>query len=593
MFVDFYKLREQPFGETPDPRYLYLTPNHREAIASLAYGIEARLGFQVLVADPGMGKTTLLFHLLEWLRGSARTAFLFQTQCNSRELLSHLLCDLGIASAGKELGWMQEQLKKILIREATTGGRLVVFIDEAQNLEEPVLETIRLLSDFESPTSKLIQFVLAGQSPLAAKLAAPGLVQLRQRVSILSRLVPLGPEETKSYVNYRLSLAGSNGRALFTPDALALIAALSRGVPRHINLLCFGALSLGFAMGMPQIDRALVEEAATDLELGSVAVRPADPQTSGVRSGSKDAMASELLEVPLPEEETPGRSQRPESSWEAESVAASANALREGTEMRASAKAYSWRRELVCVSIALVALFGTGEVGIFLLNYGLAQFGIVSSSLISATAEAQGSSAEWVKGSPAGLSAYEFRSEPPDKNPGRAGGASDSFLAPLQRLAAFAPYAFGQDLRLEVTSTNSTAPSNSTIELPTNACIASLPSLVPSGSLSVHAGGQVKQPHLTSKNPLAYPAEAKRNGIEGDVSVKAVINANGKPTGLRMVSGPPPLQRATLNSVRDWQYEPGYLDGRPVPMEVIILVNFRLRHGQGVVSPNLKIHDCH
>src|SRR5262245_27218376 len=113
MLVDLYKLREQPFGETPDPRYLYLSPNHREAVASLAYGIEARRGFQVLVADPGMGKTTLLFHLLEWLRGSARTAFLFQTQCNSRELLSHLLCDLGIASTGKELGWMHEQLKKI------------------------------------------------------------------------------------------------------------------------------------------------------------------------------------------------------------------------------------------------------------------------------------------------------------------------------------------------------------------------------------------------------------------------------------------------------------------------------------------------
>src|SRR3979411_829053 len=134
MFLNFYKLREQPFGVTPDPRFLYFSPSHREALASLQYGIDCGRGFLGLIAKPGMGKTTLLFRLLEHLRSSTRTAFLFQTQCDSSELLRCLVADLGIDARDKDLAWMHEQLKDVLIGEASAGKRLVVFIDEAQNL---------------------------------------------------------------------------------------------------------------------------------------------------------------------------------------------------------------------------------------------------------------------------------------------------------------------------------------------------------------------------------------------------------------------------------------------------------------------------
>ena len=188
MFLEYFGLREQPFGGTPDPRFLYFGATHREALASLCYGIESGCGFLALIAQPGMGKTTLLFHLLEYLRNSAQTVFLFQTQCNSREMFRHLLNDLGIDSGDQDLAAMHESLNSVLLSNARNGRRVVVVIDEAQNLKDSVLETVRLLSDFETSKTKLLQIVLSGQPQLADKLSQPGLTQLRQRISAISRL---------------------------------------------------------------------------------------------------------------------------------------------------------------------------------------------------------------------------------------------------------------------------------------------------------------------------------------------------------------------------------------------------------------------
>ena len=194
MFLDFYGLREQPFGVTPDPRFLYLSPAHREALASLYYGVEAERGFLALIAKPGLGKTTLLFHLLEKLRRNARTVFLFQTQCNSREFMRFLLAELGVEGPDQDFVHLHEQFNKMLLAESRAGRRFIVVIDEAQNLDASVLETVRLLSDFETPQAKLLQIILSGQPELADKLASPHLAQLRQRVSMLNRLVPLSVE---------------------------------------------------------------------------------------------------------------------------------------------------------------------------------------------------------------------------------------------------------------------------------------------------------------------------------------------------------------------------------------------------------------
>ena len=295
MLLDFYQLKEQPFGVTPDPRFLYLGPSHREALASLSYGIKMGRGLVALVAPPGMGKTTLLFRLLEHLRQSARTAFLFQTQCDSKGLLHYLLGDLGINTRGQDFVGMHDQLNSLLVEEARAGRRFVVIIDEAQNLDENVLETARLLTDFETPSEKLLQIVLAGQLQLADKLKRPELVQLRQRISTIGRLRPLGLSEINDYIDHRLRIAGCRTMPLFAPSAVSKIASISEGVPRNINNLCFNVLSLGYALGAKNIDADLVGEAATDLDLGSSTC--ADPLPELRRVASAKEVAAKGVEA--------------------------------------------------------------------------------------------------------------------------------------------------------------------------------------------------------------------------------------------------------------------------------------------------------
>jgi len=267
MFLEFYGFREQPFGVTPDPRFLYLSPAHREALASLYYGIESGRGFLALIAKPGMGKTTLLFHLLEKFRHNARTAFLFQTQCNSREFMRFLLAELGIESHDQDFVRMHEEFNKMLLQEARAGRRFIVVVDEAQNLDSSVLETVRLLSDFETPRAKLLQIILAGQPELADKLASRHMAQLKQRVSLLNRLSPLSVEETRKYIDHRLKVVGYTGASLFTPEALVAIARFTEGIPRNINNFCFNVLSLGCAVRQKVTDLALVEEVISDLDI--------------------------------------------------------------------------------------------------------------------------------------------------------------------------------------------------------------------------------------------------------------------------------------------------------------------------------------
>src|SRR5208282_2538713 len=263
-----YGFREQPFGVTPDPRHLYLSPAHREALASLYYGIQAERGFMALIAKPGMGKTTLLFELLQRFQSTARTAFIFQTQCNSREFMRFLLAEIGCEiSPDADLVSIHKEFNQCLLQEAQAGRRFIVVVDEAQNCDPSVLETIRLLSDFETPRAKLLQIVLAGQPELADKLASRRLSQLRQRISVLSRLEPLSLEDTRNYIQHRLRVAGYQGGSLFTPQALVDTADFTEGIPRNINNFCFNAMSLSCAMQQKVIDAAIVREVISDLDI--------------------------------------------------------------------------------------------------------------------------------------------------------------------------------------------------------------------------------------------------------------------------------------------------------------------------------------
>ena len=272
--LSYYGLPQQPFDVTPDPAYLYLSPSHREALTSLKDGIDNFRGFMMLVAEPGMGKTTLLNRLMEELSDSARVVFLFQTQCSSRELLCYILNELEVDHTGMDAVAMHRALNQALLEEMLRGRRFVLIVDEAQNLQEPVLETIRLLSDFETTHSKLIQIVLAGQPQLAQTLMKDSLLQMRQRIAVLTNLKALTSSETAAYIEHRLRAAGWNDKILFSSDALDQIAESSGGVPRSINNLCFNALLEAFRRNLEFVDADIVKEVAGKLNLESLVRRP-------------------------------------------------------------------------------------------------------------------------------------------------------------------------------------------------------------------------------------------------------------------------------------------------------------------------------
>jgi len=308
MFLEYYRLHEQPFGVTPDPRYTFFTSTHREALASLAYALEIGSGFAVLVAKPGMGKTTLLFRLLDYLQDKARTVFVFHTQCNSVDLMRYILADMKIKYSGKDLVEMHALLNEALLSEARLGRSVVVAIDESQNLSHDVLETIRLLSDFETPRRKLLQIILCGQPQLGRKLAHPDLVQLRQRITVLCKLTPLSLQEVNGYIEHRLRVAGHAGTHLFTPEAVQLIYAESRGIPRVINTLCSGALSIGCALGRSRIGAEVVQEVLADLSVDALIEEMASaepsPDLPAVVLTAEPAEHTELAKTSVPE--TPG-----------------------------------------------------------------------------------------------------------------------------------------------------------------------------------------------------------------------------------------------------------------------------------------------
>src|ERR1700730_2350107 len=268
-FLESYGLNEQPFGVTPDPRFLFLGSKHGQALAALTYGTESNRGFLTLIAQPGMGKTSLLFRYLEGLRDKARTVFLFQTDGDSRDLMSYILADLGLDGTAKDLPEMHSMLNQVLTKEMRAGRRFVLVIDEAQNLTEKVLESVRLLSNFETPWMKLMQIVLAGQPQLADRLAKPSMAQLRQRVSFAIRIEPFTHEEVSSYVDHRLWVAGNKNPSLFSIGARTLLADHGEGIPRNVNNICFSAMSFCWAMKQKAIDREMMRDVLADMDFKS------------------------------------------------------------------------------------------------------------------------------------------------------------------------------------------------------------------------------------------------------------------------------------------------------------------------------------
>jgi len=275
MYLEHYGLLRPPFEMTPDPSFLYLGETHREGLATLVYGVRARKGFLLLTGEVGTGKTTLLHALLSQLDASTASAFIFNPRLEPLDFFRMVLEEYGIQEGCKTKADFLLTLNRFLIERLEKNQPVLLIVDEAQNLTADLLEEIRLLSNLETPTSKLIQIMLVGQPELRGLLARPELRQLRQRIVLRHHLRPFDAAECESYVQERLRLAGYTGKGVFDKAALREIYALTGGVPRLVNSLCDGALLLGFARDLHVLGREQIREAARDLELtAEVAASP-------------------------------------------------------------------------------------------------------------------------------------------------------------------------------------------------------------------------------------------------------------------------------------------------------------------------------
>jgi type II secretory pathway predicted ATPase ExeA len=282
MYKQFFGLRANPFNVNPDPRYLFLTRHTREALACLSYGIQTRKGFILLTGEVGTGKTTLLNKLLEWLRTQrVTTAFVFNPRLSVMEFFDFMMTDFGVASGAADKARVLMRMNTWLLERYRAGETAALIVDEAQTLSPELLEEIRLLTNLETSTEKLLQIVLSGQPELEELLRQPQLRQLRQRITLRCRTHPLTLEETGAYIMQRLRVAGSNGTPLFSQEAVEAIFKYSQGIPRVTNLLCEHALISAFVDQKKPVTADLVDEVAQEFELHEVAPLRGEAQSGG------------------------------------------------------------------------------------------------------------------------------------------------------------------------------------------------------------------------------------------------------------------------------------------------------------------------
>lgn len=297
MYESFFGLRENPFRVNPDPRYLFLTRHTQEALACLTYGVQSRRGFVLLTGEVGTGKTTLLNKLLDRLnRERVPTAFVFNSRLSVSQLFDFMLADFGLPTEPRLKSQVLLRLNQWLLERYRAGATAVLIIDEAQNLPADVLEEIRLLTNLETATEKLLQIVLAGQPELELKLNQPQLRQLRQRITLRCKLRPLTLEETRGYVVERLRIAGADGQPIFTSEAVEMLHAYARGIPRVINLLCEHALISAFVDQLRPVPAQTIEEVAREFDLHEI--EPTAPPSLNNLAGDNVSLKEALRSLP-------------------------------------------------------------------------------------------------------------------------------------------------------------------------------------------------------------------------------------------------------------------------------------------------------
>lgn len=289
LYLEFFGFSEKPFNITPDPRFLFLTDGHQEALASLFYGIKERKGFIALTGEVGTGKTTVLYKLLYSLDPSVKPIYLFHSKLTFHELLRSVLFELQIDVNENDKLLLIRKLNDYLIASLYRNENVVLIIDEAQNLSAEVMEEIRMLSNLETPSSKLLQIIFVGQPELETRLNSADLRQLRQRISIKRRIPPLTQEESRAYIDHRLRLVGSSSSKVITSEAEFLIVSHGSGIPRVINVICDNAFLIGYGMSQKKLDAAIVREALKDLDTDGEAGVARD-RTDGKMARNKRAI---------------------------------------------------------------------------------------------------------------------------------------------------------------------------------------------------------------------------------------------------------------------------------------------------------------
>jgi TonB family protein len=571
-----YGIRENPFGVTPNPRYLYESRTHTEARSSLIAGIECGVGFQALIAPPGMGKTTILLSVLELFKDVARTAFLFQIQGDSRDFLRYLLLDLDCDAHDLDLVRMQDAINQLLMREHRAGRHTIIVIDEAQSLDVSVLETVRLLSNFETPSEKLLQIILAGSPQFAERLSNPQLAQLSHRISILTELVPFGLQDTINYIDHRLEVAGYQGPVLFTPEAVRLIWERSHGIPRGINTLCFNALLLARAVEQKQVDSEILQEVIADIDLDRVRFSTDTPASGmqGLQSGNTLQLGNAAADPPA--------------------TLASSHKICEASVSGTNAQADH--------------VTGGATLSDELTLAAHRKEGVVTSP------DAR------VAGIPSCESeAADNATTVPDSEtviaPGASGAATGMQLKRLSLtnrrwIAACETVAIAGSLILIIGSLGKA--NFSRTEAPHKPKTARVATQVqgltdmPQTTQSLaqqHAGSieDAKPPiripqqerrtvvsgqgglianivpaRLIYKVKPTYPPEAVEGQVQGSVILKVVVGKDGAVRDLRLISGSPLLAPAAIEAVRQWQFRPSHLNREPTEWDTRVTVKFRL-----------------
>lgn len=267
MYAEYFGLKENPFSLSPEPRYLFMSEHHRDALNCLIYGIKEKKGFVLLSGGIGLGKTTICRSLLDSLDDSVETALIFNTAVSEMDLLETVLTEFGvrIRKDAKTKKAYIDALNKFLLKNYAAGKTAVILIDEAQNLSYGVLEQLRMLSNLETEQEKLLQIILIGQPELRTTLLQPALRQLNERITVRCSLEPLSPPEVRAYIDHRLKVAHGPGALSFTSSAINLIYNFSEGIPRRINALCDRALLIAYTKSVGKITRKIIRLAMTDI----------------------------------------------------------------------------------------------------------------------------------------------------------------------------------------------------------------------------------------------------------------------------------------------------------------------------------------